>query len=86
MPATAKIHSKVKSQQVLHVKNIEAVQGPNHWTVESIYSKRVLSYTHVRLPVKGLTQQMQKEAQMDKFEVHWNGLQFFIVVFENMLA
>ena len=29
---------------------------------------------------------MQKEAQMDKFEVHWNGLQFFIVVFGDMLA
>lgn len=29
---------------------------------------------------------MQKEAQMDKFDVHWNGYQFFIVFFKNMLA
>ena len=26
----AKIHSKVKSQQLLHVKSIKTVQGPNH--------------------------------------------------------
>ena len=45
------------------------------------------TYTlYVRLPGKGLPQQIQKEAQMDTFEVHWNGLQFFIVVFENKLA
>ena len=28
-PAT-QIHSKIKSQQLLHVKSTETVQGPNH--------------------------------------------------------
>ena len=51
MLAMAKIHSKVKSQQLLHVKSIKTVLRPNHWTVENVYWKRVLSWIYLRLPV-----------------------------------
>ena len=55
MQATAKIHLKVKSRQLLDINSIETIQGPYHWTVEiSFYLKRILSYIYVQLPVKGL--------------------------------
>ena len=52
MQATAQIHSKAKTQQQLHVKCTETVQGPNHGTVESVNHVRVLLYIYVRLLVK----------------------------------
>ena len=57
MPAATKIHSKIKSQQLPHVKSTETVQGPNHRTGERGYPRRVLSYDVVRMPVKGLTRE-----------------------------
>ena len=54
MKAIVKTHSKVKSQQLPHVKNIETVQGPNHWTdYESDYPMRAFVYKFVHLPFKG---------------------------------
>ena len=54
MQAAAKIHLKIKSEQ-LHtcssrrVKNTEAVQGPNHRTRGRVCPRRVLSYIYARL-------------------------------------